>query len=242
MKIGMVAGNIRDNKIEEQIKEIEYYLSNNPDCDLLCFGEDFLHGFHGMSWKFEIDICRAITIDSQPIKKIRELAKKFNCAVSFGYIERFNDKIYCSNMVIDRHGDILDNYRRISEGWKSNWIDTRYSEGKSFHVFELEGKQFVTAICGDLWSDHLINDIETISEGVDAVLWPLYIDYSPDSWILNARQEYADQVSSITVPILMINSYSVDENEAKGGCCVFNKGEITKELPIGVSGILMMDL
>lgn len=35
MKIGMVAGNIRDNKIEGQIKEIEYYLSNNPDCDLL---------------------------------------------------------------------------------------------------------------------------------------------------------------------------------------------------------------
>lgn len=64
MKIGMVAANIRNNKIEEQIKEMEYYLSNNSNCDLLCFGEDFLHGFHGMSWEFEIDIHRAITIDS----------------------------------------------------------------------------------------------------------------------------------------------------------------------------------
>lgn len=242
MKIGMVAANIRNNKIEEQIKEMEYYLSNNSNCDLLCFGEDFLHGFHGMSWEFEIDIHRAITIDSQPIKKIRELAKNFDCAVSFGYIERFHDKIYCSNMIIDNYGDIVDNYRRISEGWKSNWLDIRYSEGKSFQIFELKEKRFVTAICGDLWFDHLIRDIETISKKVDAVLWPLYIDYSPDSWILNARQEYADQVSSISCPILMINSYSVDENEAKGGCCVFNQGKIVKELPIGKNGLLIIHL
>lgn len=242
MIIGMVAANIRDNKIEKQIKEMKYYLSNNPDCDLLCFGEDFLHGFHGMSWEYEIDICRAITIDSQPINKVRKLARDFDCAISFGYIERFNNKIYCSNMVIDRYGDIVDNYRRISEGWKSNWVDARYSEGKSFQVFKLGEKRFVTVICGDFWSDHLIRDIETISKKADAVLWPLYIDYSPDSWILSARQEYADQVSSISIPILMINSYSVDEDEAKGGCCVFYKGEIIKELPIGESGILMTDL
>jgi hypothetical protein len=81
-------------------------------------------------------------------------------------------------MIIDNHGDIIDNYRRISEGWKSNLSDVRYSEGKSFQVFELKEKRFVT----------------------------------PDSWELSARQEYADQVSSISCPILMINSYSGDEN------------------------------
>lgn len=43
MKIGMVAANIRNNKIEEQIKEMEYYLSNNSNCDLLCSGEDFFY-------------------------------------------------------------------------------------------------------------------------------------------------------------------------------------------------------
>lgn len=238
----MVAANIENNKIEEQIKEIKYYLSNNSSCDLLCFGEDFLHGFHGMSWEFEIDICRAIKIDSQPIREIRELARGFDCAVSFGYIEKSHDRIYCSNMVIDHDGNIVNNYRRISEGWKSNWVDPRYSQGKSFQRFNLKEKRFVTTICGDLWSDDLIRDIEIISKKVDALLWPLYIDYSPDSWRLNARQEYADQVSSISAPVLMTNSYSVDENEAKGGSCVFNKGEIIKELPVGESGILIIDL
>ncbi len=42
----------------------------------------------------------------------------------------------------------------------------------------------------------------------------------------------------------MINSYSVDENEAKGGCCVFNQGgKIVKELPIGgENGLLIIHL
>lgn len=219
MKIGMIAANVRNNNIEEQMKEIEYYLSNHSNCDLLCFGEVFLHGFHGMSWKFKIDLYRAVTIDSQPIKKIRGLAKEFNCAISFGYIERLHDRIFCSNMIINNYGDIADNYRRISEGWKSNWSDVRYSEGKYFQVFELKEKRFVTAICGDLWLDHLVKDIKIISKEVDAVLWPLYVDYNPDSWIRSARQEYADQVSSISCPILMINSYSEDEMKLKVVAC-----------------------
>lgn len=238
----MVSARIRDNKIEEQIKDMKYHLSNNSNCDLLCFGEDYLHGFHGMSWEYNTDIKRAITMDSQLIKEIRELAKNFNCAISFGYIEKFKEKIYCSNIIIDNYGDIVDNYRRVSEGWKSNWSDNRYSEGQSFQVFELNEKRFVTAICGDLWCDYLIKDMGTISKDIDAILWPLYIDYTPESWILNAMQEYADQVSSISCPILMINSYSADKDEAKGGCCVFNQGYILKELPIGEEGLLIVDL
>lgn len=38
MKIGLVAATIRNYRIDEQIKEMEQYLSNNYKCDLLCFG------------------------------------------------------------------------------------------------------------------------------------------------------------------------------------------------------------
>lgn len=242
MKIGLVAATMRNNRIDEQIKEMEQYLSNNYKCDLLCFGEAYLHGFHGMSWEYEIDINRAITLDSQPMEQVKGLARKYDCGISFGYIEKFNEKIYSSNIVIDNDGDIVDNYRRVSEGWKGNWEDNRYAEGQTFQVFEFKNKQLVTAICGDFWWDHLVKEIEVLSEHVDAVLWPLYIDYTPESWTLNARQEYSDQVSSIPCPILMINSYSTDENEGKGGCCVFNQGYIEKELPIGEKGVLIINI
>ena len=239
MTIGLVAATIRNNKIDEQINEIEQYLSNNHNCDLLCFGEAYLHGFHGMSWEYEIDINRAITLDSQSMEELKGLAKEYDCGISFGYIEKFSNKIYSSNIVIDNNGNILDNYRRISEGWKCNWENEHYAEGSSFQVFTYKGKQFVTAICGDFWWDYLIKEIENLSKKVDVVLWPLYIDYSPESWATNARQEYVNQVSSIHCPVLMINSYSPDENEGKGGCCVFNQGHIENELPVGERGILI---
>ena len=54
MKIGLISARIRDNKIKDQIREIKYYLSNNLTCDLLCFGEDYLHGFHGLSWEYKM--------------------------------------------------------------------------------------------------------------------------------------------------------------------------------------------
>lgn len=242
MNIGLVAATIRNDRVDEQINEIRHYLSTNSNCDLLCFGEAYLHGFHGMSWEYERDINRAITLDSQQMDEIRELARKYSCGISFGYIEKFNKKIYSSNVVIDDQGNIVDNYRRTSEGWKCNWEDEHYAEGSDFQVFKYKDKNFVTALCGDLWWDNLVKEVENISKKVDAVLWPLYIDYSPESWIQYGRQEYINQVSSICCPVFMINSYSQDENEAKGGCCVFNKGNIEEELPVGEKGVLLKKL
>ena len=242
MNIGLVAATIRNNRVDEQINEIRHYLSTNSNCDLLCFGEAFLHGFHGMSWEYEVDINRAITLDSQQMDEIRELTRKYCCGISFGYIEKLNNKIYSSNIVIDNNGNILDNYRRISEGWKCNWENEHYAEGSSFQVFTYKGKQFVTAICGDFWWDYLIKEIENLSSKVDAVFWPLYIDYSPESWALYGRREYINQVNSIYCPVFMINSYSLDENEAKGGCCVFNHGNMEDELPVGEKGVLLKKL
>lgn len=242
MKIGMVSATMRDNRIDEQIREMEHHLSNNYECDLLCFGEAYLHGFHGMSWQYQIDINRAITVDSQTMKQIRKLAIEYNCGISFGYIEKFNDEIYSSNIIIDNNGDIVDNYRRVSEGWKANWSDARYSEGQAFQVFEWKGKKLVTAICGDLWWNHHVKNMEILSKNVDVVLWPLYIDYTPEAWISNAREEYSAQVSSILCPILMINSYSIDKDEGKGGCCVFKQGHVERELPIGEKGVLTIDI
>lgn len=239
MKIGLVAATIRNNRVDEQMNEIKHYISTNSDCDLLCFGEAFLHGFHGMSWDYEIDKKRALTLDSQQMEEVRELARKYSCGISFGYIENYCQKIYSSNIVIDDQGNIVDNYRRISEGWKYNWKDKRYTEGPGFQVFNYKDKKFVTALCGDLWWDDLVKEVENLSKKIDAVLWPLYIDYSPESWAQYGRQEYNNQVKSINCPVFIVNSYSIDDNEAKGGCCIFNNGNMEAELPVGEKGILL---
>ena len=241
MKIELVAANMRNNKVSQQIREMEEYLSSNK-CDLLCFGEAYLHGFDGMTWDYETDLARAISLESPVMEEIKGLARKYDCGISFGYIEKLNENIYSSNIVIDSQGSIVDNYRRISEGWKDNWEDGRYSQGQNFQVFEFKNKKFLTAICGDFWWDHLIKEMEAYSKDLDAIIWPLYIDYSPEAWRLEARQEYSDQLASISCPVLMINSYSKGENEGKGGCCLFNHGSVEKELAVGERGVLLVDI
>lgn len=238
MKIALVSATIRDNDVDKQIHQMEYYLSSNNGVDLFCFGENYLQGFNGLKGHYKFDIEIALPQESFEIKKIQKLAQKYHCAISFGYFERDNENIYCSNMVIDRSGTIIDNYRRQSIGWKLNHKDTHYKEGQTFQVFKLNGFKIVTAICGDLWTDKLVDELESLSSKVDIILWPLYIDYPESEWKETAREEYKNQLSTINTPVLMINSYSNTINEAKGGAIVFNKGQILQELPLGNKGLL----
>ena len=55
MKIGLVSAHMVDNDINKQISEMEHYLKNSQDCDWLCFGEAFLHGFYGLAWSYDQD-------------------------------------------------------------------------------------------------------------------------------------------------------------------------------------------
>jgi len=75
MKIGLVSGLMEDNNIEQQIFQIEHYVSKNKTFDLLCFGESFLHGFEGLTWNYDEDIKRALKQTDKKIKQICKIAK-----------------------------------------------------------------------------------------------------------------------------------------------------------------------
>lgn len=95
VKIGLVSCLMKDKDTKHQLKQIEHYVSTNHNCDLICFGESFLQGFEGLTWEYDEDIKRA-------------LAKNYKCGISFGFIEKEEDIIYSSNMVIDSCEEIMD--------------------------------------------------------------------------------------------------------------------------------------
>ena len=142
-------------------------------------------------------------------------------------------------MVIDKDGMIIDIYRRVSPGWKEPIATKEYMEGVSFHTFNFMDKVFATAICGDLWNDERLNEMENI--GADIVLWPLYVDYSLEYWNKEIT-DYIDRVKNINCPVCIINSYVEDENRANGGCYVFYKNEVIKSLDMGNIGILEFEI
>ena len=166
-------------------------------------------------------------------------AKKYCVGVSFGFIECFNDAIYSSNMVIDDNGEIVDVFRRVSPGWKEPIANLMYKEGNGFHIFNYKGKNIGVSICGDLWYDVFLKELETIK--MDVLLWPVYIDYSLEEWETE-QNEYANRVKVLNYPILMINSYVDDIERANGGSYVFDEGEIKASLKMGNIGVLKFEL
>lgn len=240
MTIGLVSALMKDNDINHQIMVMETYLKQNKDCNMLCFGESFLQGFEGLSWNYEIDKARALGIDSSPIQRIAALARKHDCALSFGFIENDQGSLYSSNLVIGSKGEIVDLYRRISVGWKEPIATAEYKEGDGFHGFEFDGLRFATAICGDLWQDENIKAMRLLH--ADVILWPLYVDFSVEDWLNHQIADYARQVEPLAAPVFMFNSFVDDVSRANGGCYVFHEGRVTESLDMGQQGILEVDL
>ncbi|HFR3426173.1 TPA: carbon-nitrogen hydrolase family protein [Streptococcus suis] len=240
MKIGLVAGLMSHGQIEVQLNRIEEYLKNNTACDLLVFGEAYLQGFYGLNWNFWDDCQLACSLDSQPIQTLRKLAKQYETALSVGFIELLGEHLYSSQIFIDHLGQILDCYRRISKGWKETDSEN-YREGKEFSALTYKNKRFATAICGDIWYDHLIDQLAQLD--YDCVLWSVYINYSEDLWNKEGKQDYCEQTEKLNTPVFMVNSFDTLAGQtARGGAFQFSNGKIIKQLELGKNGVCIVDL
>lgn len=240
MKIGLVSCLMKDNDIEHQLEQMEFYISKNHDCDLICFGESFLQGFEGLTWEYNEDLKRALEQNNPIIKRIRELARTSKCGISFGFIEKENNILYSSNMVVGMDGQIVDVFRRVSVGWKEAIAGPMYKEGPGFHTFAYMNKVLGVAICGDLWQDHFLDEIEQLN--MVALLWPVYVDFAVEQWNQAYESEYADRIKNLPYPVLMINSFVDAPHRANGGCFVFHRNEVISSLPMGKMGILKFEL
>lgn len=234
MTIGLVSAEMKEGAVMAQVEQIERFAALGEH-DLICFGESYLQGFEGLTWQYEDDLKIALDINDEVIGSIRDIAIRHQCAISFGFIEKEGEQLYSANMVIGKNGETVDLYRRVSIGWKEPIANEKYAEGDGFHTFEYLGKTFATAICGDLFYEFHIKDLSEIK--MDALLWPLYVDYSISDWCENAFDDYKAQTRPIPCPVLMINSFVNDPIRANGGCYVFQYGGILSALPMGEVGI-----
>ncbi len=231
-------GNLIYNK-NQILSTIKKY---NNKVDLILFGESFLQGFDALTWNFEIDKNIALSKDSKLIKEIKKLCKKFNVSVSFGYFELFDSKIFSSQIVINKQGKIIFNYRRVSSGWRIKETDDHYQEGTSFSTFELDNKTFTVGLCGDLWDEENVDIVSNLS--ADYLLWPVYTDFNYDKWNNVEKNEYAKQAKKFNKLTLYVNSYCLDGDDeiAKGGAAVFEDGKIINEIPSGKEDVLIIKI
>lgn len=102
-------------------------------------------------------------------------------------------------MFIGKGGEIVNNFRRVSKGWKEYDItDEHYKEGDGFKTFTYMGKRIALAVCGDLWYEENIEQIN--KEKFDFLLYPVYVTYNTEMWRTKLVNEYAEQAKRFRVP------------------------------------------
>ncbi len=237
MKIALASARIVDRDIRHNLSQMQRYMKEAKanGAELVCFGEAFLQGFHALSWRYEEDRKIALTISSREFAQIRAWTKEIGIDVLFGYNEREEDGLYSSCALI-ASGEIVQNYRRISKGWKEcAQTDEHYREGASVEAFAYRGRKCVIGLCGDLW-DHP----ERFALGEDLLFWPVYVSWTREEWENGGKREYAEQANLCCKNTLYINS--VCDGDAFGGAAQFFGGNIQKELPILKEGLLYVTI
>lgn len=200
--------------------------------NLLCFGETFLQGFDALTWNYKQDKTIGICQDDAIIQELGDMTEQFGVDLLFGYIEKEDDKLYSSCMLIE-NGQILHNYRRISIGWKDyKRTDEHYCEGTSSGDIFYKGKKIQIALCGDLWEypDRFKTD--------GLLLWPVYVNFNTETW-KKYEQEYAQQAGLVAKKALLVNSIS-DTPKAIGGAFYYENGLIAKRLSYHLEDILFV--
>ena len=214
MKIALASQPTLDDSIALNVNRIEKALASlRKKVDLVAFGESYLQGFNSLKWNFERDRTVAVSVDSQPIKMLRY-------------------------MFIGKNGEIVNNFRRVSKGWKEYDItDEHYKEGDGFKTFTYMGKRIALAVCGDLWYEENIEQIN--KEKFDFLLYPVYVTYNTEMWRTKLVSEYAEQAKKIPRPVFLVNSIC-DADNTRGGCYAFLNGKTVCEVPMGQDGYLLV--
>lgn len=246
MRIALAALYFKNSDIEYNLSAVSKTLAKlEGKVDFVIFGETFLQGFEGVTWDYEKDCPNMMTLEDPRVAYIQSLAKKHRLAVCIGLFENYQGNYYDTQITMDSEGNIINAYRRISASWKEKFVtDKRYAEGDNFSPFELFGKTFMVAICGDLWYDDILAKAQQTPS--DYLIWPVYLDYNADIWNDEEKYAYAKQAALLSRPTLLVNSLAIDKDDisyySKGGACYFNNGEIIQEIPSGNEGILIIDI
>ena len=236
MKIGLASYRCENRNTRFNISQIGRAMKEaRGKADLLCFGEAFLQGFDSLCWDYGKDRDMAVEQSSETIGHLQKLTVQYGTALLTGYIEKDQDRLYSSCIVL-AGGRTVQNYRRISRGWKEySKTDCHYCEGNKTEAFELQGKKIMISLCGDLW------DYPERFKTEHLLIWPVYVNYTLEEWKNGTLNEYAEQALLASKDTLMINP--IDRNPVNhGGSFRFQNGTVTDSIPFDDEQILVVDI
>ena len=136
----------KQKNIEKKEELIKKALNFNSKTQLIVFPELSLTGYI-----LDKDVYNlAETENGENIEKIKQLAKKYNIAIMFGFIEKNGEnKPFNTTMIIGKNGKIIAKYRKNHLFTQSIEPDI-YSAWNKLEIFEFEWVKCGLSICFDI--------------------------------------------------------------------------------------------
>lgn len=190
------------------------------------------------------------TIPGPATDRLGAFCSKHGCWMALGIIERQQSNLFDSAVLLKPDGTIGLIYRRNQPQWHGEDADPDvYHQGTDLPMAQTEFGSAAFLICGDLFDDDIMLRFRNLS--VDWMLFPFersFADGSADQtrWDREELPDYANRVALAQTPALMVN-YLTDETLSDdgsfGGAFVISaQGDVLARHPLGVEGILFVDL
>jgi predicted amidohydrolase len=146
MKIAIYQGQGREKRVAENLEILRSAALSaaKQGARLIIFPEMFLTGYNIVDAGFEL----AEPPDGPGAQKAAAIAQEANIALLYGYPEKCDTGVYNSAILMDRHANVLANYRKTHLfGPEENRL---FQAGKSLVLTRLEGLTIGILICYDV--------------------------------------------------------------------------------------------
>jgi (R)-amidase len=145
MKIRLAQLEISDGTLDENLEKVLSVIDETEgSADLIVFPETTLCGFPKIDELSEV----AISVDSEPIQRIKNAAKKNQVGVAFGFAELEHSITYNTAVLIDKAGKLILKYRK-THLWPHSDREV-FSPGNTYSTCLFEGLRVGLLICYDI--------------------------------------------------------------------------------------------
>lgn len=209
MKIGLFQTEIIWENKEKNIEKLGKKIEELNETDLILLPEMSFTGF-------SMNVTNTQEENEETIQCIKELCKKNNIAIGFGWVKKGEKKAENHYTVIDKRGEIISDYIKIHP-FSYSGEDKFFEGGDKLSFFELEEITFSTFICYDLRFPEIF---QIASKKADVIIvpanWPAKRE---EHWkVLLKARAIENQVYIIAVNCVG----NIGEQYYSGYSCVIN--------------------
>ena len=145
--IAMECGEDLDGNIRKMNALIDVLTTENPNLDLIVFGEMTTSGY-SMEEAYINEV--ALEINDDRITSFQEQAASTSTMICFGFAEREGSNFYNSQMLIDKDGSIIGVHRKHN---LTKFEDLTLQQGlHSLSVYQVRGLKIGLTICYDVFA------------------------------------------------------------------------------------------